>query len=219
MSMLSGSVIGQGGDGPRRRHPVATGILVLLMMAVLFGATFGAIRLFKGDGGSTPSASGSAPGPCVSTTVTPGKSLPKPATVTSNVYNATNRAGLARSTAATLKTRGFGIGSIANDPLGKSLTNVAEIRYGAKGKDNALLMRYYVPGATLVPDQRTDATIDVVLGLKFKGIADQKAVNTALAKPGVVATGSVCPTPSTKPTTKPATKSPTASTSPSPAKT
>jgi hypothetical protein len=155
----------------------------------------------------------------VSTTVSPGAALPKPATVTTNVYNATDRAGLARTTAATLKTRGFGIGSIANDPSGKSLTTVGEIRYGAKGKDNATLMRFYVVGATLVLDQRTDATIDVVLGAKYKGIPDQKTINAALAKPVVVATGAGCPTPTpaTKPsgTAKPsattaATKSPSA---------
>jgi hypothetical protein len=209
MSMLSGSVLGSSGDGPRRRHPVATGFLVLLMMAVLFGATFGAVRLLKGDGG-TPSASGSSPAPCVTATVTPGKALPKPATVTANVYNATDRAGLARTTAATLKTRGFGIGSIANDPLGKSLTNVAEIRYGANGKDNALLMRYYVVGATLVLDQRTDTTVDVVLGLKFKAIPDQKVVDAALAKPVVVTSGAGCPSPSVT-TTRSATASPSPS--------
>jgi hypothetical protein len=212
MSMLSGSGLGQG-DGRRRRHPVATGFLVLLMMLVLFGATFGAIRLLKGDGSANPSASGTTPLPCVSATVTPGAALPKPATVTANVYNATDRAGLARTTATTLKTRGFGIGSVANDPSGKSLSTIAEIRYGTRGKDNALLMRYYVVGATLVLDQRTDATIDVVLGAKFKGIPDQKVINAALAKPVVVASGDGCPTPSTKPT---GTAKPAASKSPSP---
>lgn len=218
MSMLSGSGLGQG-EARRRRHPVATGFLILLMMLVLFGATFGAIRLLKGSGTADPSASATTPGPCVSTTVTPGAALPKPATVTTNVYNATDRAGLARTTAATLKTRGFGIGSIANDPTGKALTTVGEIRYGPKGKDNATLMRFYIVGATLVLDQRTDATVDVVLGAKYKGIPDQKTINAALAKPVVVATGTGCPTPTpaTKPsgTTKPsatttATKSPSA---------
>jgi hypothetical protein len=189
------------------------------MLLVLFGATFGAIRLLKGGASADPAASGSTPGPCVSTTVTAGAALPKPATVTANVYNATHRAGLARTTAATLKTRGFGIGSIANDPTGKSLTTVGEIRYGPQGKDNATLMRFYLVGATLVLDQRTDATIDVVLGAMYKGIADQKAINAALAKPVLVTTGTDCttPTPLTKPTgtakptaTGSATKSPSA---------
>ena len=213
MSMLSGSVLGSSGDGPRRRHPVATALLVLLMLAVLFAATFGAVRLLKGGGSDTPAASSSSPGPCVTTTATPAATLPKPATITVNVYNATSRAGLARSTAKTLKSRGFGIGSVANDPLGKTLTTVAEIRYGAQGKDNALLMRYYVLGATLVLDQRTDTTVDVVLGQTFKSIPDQKVIDKALAAPVVVTSGSGCPTPSAKPASPAATRA----ASPSPA--
>ena len=212
MSMLSGQGLGPSGTGSRRRHPVATGALIVLMMLVLFGATFGAVRLLKGDGGGVPDASGSSAAPCVSTTVTPGTALPKPATVTANVYNATDRAGLARTTATTLRTRGFGIGSVANDPLGKTITTIGELRYGAKGRDNALLLRYYVVGATLVEDQRNDATVDVVLGLKYKGIPDQKVVDAALAKPVVVASGNGCPSPTAKPVTRSpgATPSPTA---------
>ncbi len=197
MSMLSGTVLGPSGDGPRTRHPVATGAIVVLMMAVLFGATFGAVRLLRGS--STPEATGPTPAPCVTSTVRPGLVLPKPGTVTANVYNATDRAGLAKRTATELKARGFVIGTIANDPLGASLTSVGEIRYGALGKANATLMAYYLPGATLVLDQRKDATIDVVTGAKFKAIPPQKTVDAALAKPVPVASGEGCPTPSTKP--------------------
>jgi hypothetical protein len=196
MSMLSGTVLGPSGDGPRKRHPVATGFIVLLMMGVLFAATFGAVRLLKGTDSPTPTASDtSTPGPCVTTTVRPGLVLPKPGTVKTNVFNATTRAGLARKTANDLKSRGFQLGTIANDPLGKALTNVGEIRYGAKGKDNALLMRFYIPGAVLVLDARTDATIDVVTGLKFVAVAPQKTVTAALAKPVPVASGDGCASP------------------------
>ncbi|MBI1378853.1 MAG: hypothetical protein GC157_15455 [Frankiales bacterium] len=209
--MLSGTVLGPSGEGPRRRHPVATTIIVVLMMAVLFGATYGAVRLLKGTDSAAPSPTTSSPAPCVTTTVKASTVLPKPATVTVNVYNATNRAGLARRTSNDLKARGFVIGTIANDPLGKNLTNVGEIRYGPSGRDNALLMRYYVPGMKLVLDKRTDASIDVVLGQKYVAVAPQKKVNASLAKPVPVATGAGCAT--TGPVT--ATK-PTASAAPSP---
>ena len=66
MSMLSGSVLGPSGDGPRKRHPVATGAIVVLMMLVLFGATFGAVRLLRGS--STPDAAGPTAAPCVTST-------------------------------------------------------------------------------------------------------------------------------------------------------
>ena len=50
-----------------------------------------------------------APDTCVTVTVTPGAALPEPATVTVNVYNATDRSGLARTTADELKAREFGL--------------------------------------------------------------------------------------------------------------
>jgi hypothetical protein len=205
MSMLSGTVLGPSGDGPRKRHPVATGAIVVLMMAVLFGATFGAVRLLRGS--STPEVTGPTAAPCVTTTVRPGLVLPKPGTVTTNVFNATDRAGLAKKTSTDLKSRGFLIGRVANDPLGKTVATVGEIRYGPSGKANAQLMSYYVVGATLVLDQRTDATIDVVIGAKFTAVAPQKTVDAALAKPVPVESGAGCASPSasTSPSTSPST--------------
>jgi LytR cell envelope-related transcriptional attenuator len=214
MSMLSGTVLGPGGEGPRRRHPVATGILLLLMMAVIFGATFGAVRLLRG-GSSTPDASptSASPQPCATTTVRPGLVLPKPGTVTTNVYNATDRAGLARRTADQLTARGFVVSRVANDPLGKTVPGVAEIRFGPAGKTNAQLMGFYIVGATKVADKRTDDSIDVVTGVKFVAVADQKTVTAALAKPVVTTSGAGCPSPSAA---KPVPSGGTAKPSPSP---
>lgn len=199
MSMLSGTVIGPSGGGPRRRRPWATGVLIVLMMAVVFGGTYGAVVLLRG-GGNEPGQGGggsssATPDTCVTVTVTPGAALPEPATVTVNVYNATDRSGLARTTADELKARKFGIGAVANDPLGKSIPGVAEIRYGTQGADNAKLLRFYAPKAKLVQDKRTDATVDLVLGEQWKAVAPQKAVDAALAKP-VASPGPGCPTPS-----------------------
>ena len=214
MSMLSGQGLGPTSDGPRKRHPVTTGIVVLLMCLVLFGATYGAVRLLRGSStpdASTPSGSASL---CVTTTVVPGVTLPKPGQVTSNVFNATSRAGLAKRTSADLQSRGFVIGRVANDPLSKKVTGVGEIRYGANGLANAQLMRYYVLGAALVADGRKDATVDVVLGDAFKAITPQKAVDAALKKPTPVVSGTGC-APAGKPSTKPSTKPTAASPSPS----
>jgi hypothetical protein len=199
--MLSGQGLSPSNDTPRKRHPVTTTIIVVLMMAVLFGATYGVVRLIRGGGSATPGASATTPAPCVTTTVKPGVVLPKPGTVTVNVYNATNRAGLAKRTSAVLATRGFPIGHVANDPLGKSVKGVAEVRYGPSGAEGAKLLVYYVPGAALVADQRTDASVDLVLGEKFKTIAPQKAVDAALVKPTPVATGTGCASPAPKSST------------------
>jgi hypothetical protein len=207
MSMLSGQGITPSGEG-RRRHPVTTTIVVVLMLAVLFGAAYGAVRLLRGSSNDTsPQAAAT---PCTTATAHPGTALPKPATVTINVYNATDRTGLAKRTSAELATRGFVIAKVANDPLSKKVTAVAELRYGSKGLANAQLLRYYLPGAVLVADKRSDATVDVVLGNAFTVVAPQAAVTAALAKPVLVVSGSVCPTPS--PSARP--KSPSASARP-----
>ena len=212
--MLSGQGLAPSGDGQRRRHPVTTTIIIVLMMAVLFGGTYGVVRLIRGGGG-TPDAAGSSPAPCVTTTVRPGVVLPKPGTITANVYNATNRAGLAKRTSVALAGRGFVIGHVANDPLGTTLKTVAEIRYGPAGLANAQLLAFYVPGAALVADKRVDKTVDLVLGAKFVAIAPQKNVDAALAKPTAVPTGEGCASTSASPTGKPTAK-PTAATSAKP---
>lgn len=191
MSMLSGTGLDQ--RPGRRRRPVATTFLVLLMMGVLFGATYFGIRLLRGDPAPTPVAA--SPTPCVTTTVQPGLALPKPATVTVNVFNATDRSGLARTTADELGRRGFGIGSIANDPLGATIAGVGEVRHGPDGLAGAQLVTYYVPGAVLVADARTGSTVDLVLGETFVRIAPQKTVDAALAEPVPVASGAGCVTP------------------------
>jgi hypothetical protein len=119
----------------------------------------------------------------VTVTVIPADSLPTPADVTSNVYNATDRTGLAAATAEELKTRGFVIGTVANDPLGKTITGVAEIRHGPKGADAASLMAFYLPGAKLIDDDRADASIDTVLGAGFMDVAPQAEVDAAIDTP------------------------------------
>lgn len=101
--------------------------------------------------------------PC--TPVTPSKV--KPSQVKVNVYNASTRNGLARRVAGDMKDRGFVVGTIANDPLHRSVKTSAEVRYGTKGKAGAELVSSEVPGAKLVADKRKDATVDLVLGATY----------------------------------------------------
>jgi hypothetical protein len=179
-------------------------ILVVVGMVILFGAGYGLSRIIQGSssdsGGQTaePTSTSDAtsaapePEPCVTVTVTPGAGLPSPAQVTTNVYNATDRAGLAASTAEELQVRGFLIGTIDNDPLAKTITGVAEIRHGPSGEQAARLMAFYLPGAELVDDGRTDATIDAVLGAAYTSVAPQSEVDAALAAPSPSPSGPGC---------------------------
>lgn len=207
----------------RRQSPVVAVVLVVVGMVILFGAGYGLSRIIQGassDGSSDASSSSSAsasattpePEPCVTVTVTPGAGLPSPAQVTTNVYNATDRAGLAATTAEELQVRGFVVGAIDNDPLSKTITGVAEIRHGPSGESAARLMAFYLPGAELVDDGRQDATIDTALGAAYTAVAPQSEVDAALAAPSPSPSGPGC-SPTATPTvleSESATDSPTA---------
>jgi LytR cell envelope-related transcriptional attenuator len=128
---------------------------------------------------------------CVTHTSTPVAAgpVPKASTVTVNVYNATARAGLARTTGAELATRQFNVANVANDPLKATIAGSAVVRYGPKGLAQARLVAAQVPGATLLKDNRTDATVDLVIGNGFQAVATPAQVTAALnAKPQVTRT-------------------------------
>lgn len=191
MTMMSGSNLNpSGGPAPARSRGL-TVALVALMAVVLFAAGVGLSWLLRGGNDSGAAAPDASP-TCVTTTTVPGVGLPKPATVSVNVYNATDTSGLAARTGITMKGRGFTVGTIANDPLGKTVNVSAEIRYGPKGAKNAELVQFYVAGSKLVLDERTDASVDLVLGEKFKSVRSADAVQAALTKPVVTSTGPGC---------------------------
>ena len=73
------------------------------------------------------------------------------------VFNATDIAGLATTVADALKARGFTVGEIANDPSGRKVTGVGEVRHGAaRRSDAADFVRLFLPGAGDYPDTRAD---------------------------------------------------------------
>jgi len=198
----------------RQQSPVVAIVLVAIGMVILFGAGYGLSRIIQGssasDAGGASETTGAAtstsspdPEPCVTVTVTPGAGLPSPGQVTTNVYNATDRTGLAASTAEELQVRGFLVGVVDNDPLAKTITGVAEIRHGPSGEQAARLMSFYLPGAELVDDGRKDATIDTVLGAAYTSVAPQSEVDAALAAPSPSPSGPGCSPSPTSATTVP----------------
>lgn len=99
---------------------------------------------------------------------------------TLNVYNSTQRHGLAANTAAQLKQRGFVIGQVTNDPLKANLTISAQVR-GAKSQSAELReVAAEVPGAQIQTDSRTDPSVDLVLGAGFTSLASTQQVDSAM---------------------------------------
>jgi len=125
--------------------------------------------------------------------VAPAELLPRPDEVVVNVYNSTNRGGLAGTTAQELSLRGFRINEVENDPLGVSLRGVGEIRYGPNGVDSAALLQFFFPDALLVEDDRSGPRVDIALGRGFESIQEPGLVAAALASPSPSLSGPGCP--------------------------
>lgn len=84
-----------------------------------------------------------------------------------NIWNAGGKTGQAASVASQLSWRGIKIIDTGNDPAAGGPPKYAEIRYGPNGKQIALTLAQQVKGATLEEDDRTNPSVDLVIGSKF----------------------------------------------------
>lgn len=159
---------------PTTRRPLPA--LVFLVALTLLTALVW-WRVLNRDSGSASSAS-PCPTPTSGTTT-----LPAPSAVTVSVLNSTNRAGLAKSVAGALTTRGFAVAGYGNDTGHAPITGVAEIRFPADRRDEATLLAYYFPGATLVPSTATaDSKVVVSLGRAYLRLPTAAAITAAMTK-------------------------------------
>lgn len=192
---------------PARRPRWLVATLVAVAMLALFAVGFAVALLVGGQPesvvavqtGSTDELDADTPDstvepePCETTLVAPAEVLPRPDSVVVNVFNSTQRGGLASSTAQELSQRGFRINKVENDPLGVSLRGVGEIRYGPNGADNARLLQFYFPGAVMVDDGRSGPRVDISLGRGFEAMEEQALVAATLASPSPSLSGPGCP--------------------------
>ena len=155
-------------------------VLIPVVALVVIGVGFGIFTLMRSGNSAEPASSASA-APCPSVSASAVPPLPDPTEIKVNVYNATYLKGLAASTAADLKNRGFVIKDVGNDPKKLPITGVAEIRYGPKTQAAAELLQYYFPGAELINDGRRGKMIDIALGTGFRPIPPQPDINDQVA--------------------------------------
>lgn len=102
---------------------------------------------------------------------------PSTATVHLAVLNGTQRAGLAKSVAGQLKTRGFKIATITNDTV--DTVGVTQVRYGPGLATAARLVQLYLPGSRLVPNASTATSVTVSLGSTYRRLNTNAAVARA----------------------------------------
>ena len=122
------------------------------------------------------------PTPCITLALFPIEFVPKPSEVKVRVLNGSKRVGVAGITGEVLESAGFKVLEVGN--LGAdNIEEAAEIRYGKKSKNAALLLQAYIVNAVLVLDNRTDKSIDVVVGQGFESVRDKKSAGRELARP------------------------------------
>jgi hypothetical protein len=121
---------------------------------------------------------------CAKNAVIANTKLPEPQDVKINVYNATDKPGLATDLTNEFTNRKFKVNKHGNDS--KRVDGVVLLRYGPKSVGAAWLLRaYFLNQVTTEFDiKRTDDTVDIVAGSKFRQLATTTEVNQALAQLG-----------------------------------
>jgi hypothetical protein len=155
-------------DRPSARRPLPA-LAFLLALSLLTALVWWRV-IHRADTGHTTAKQ---PCPSPSNTV-----VPQASAVTVHVLNSTNRAGLAHSASAAFTARGFQVATIGNDQT--LVAGVAEIRYGTKGAAAAMLVSFYLPGATLVTKQSSDSDVEISLGAKFKSVSTTAQAKQAM---------------------------------------
>ncbi|GAA1875408.1 LytR C-terminal domain-containing protein [Lapillicoccus jejuensis] len=179
------SYVVESASSRRARRRRRTAITLLVVVAMLAGAFYVASSYINRKEGAvaapTPTTSCTTSGTAkagAKATAQPA-AAPKPSQVTVNVYNATSKTGLAGTTAKEVRTRGFVVGTVANDPLSKSVTGTGEIRFGKNGSAAATVVKAMLPTAAMVQDARADASVDLVLGDRYDALATPSTATTA----------------------------------------
>ncbi|MEU6593514.1 LytR C-terminal domain-containing protein [Streptomyces sp. NPDC046881] len=207
MSMLTPPGMGgqyriTGDKYPRMRPPRRHGRLVAAVVAstaVLGLVGWGTLQLidvFTGGGGtSTASGAGThCRTKAAAAPVARVQPLPEPGRITVNVYNATKRTGLAKSTADELKKRGFKIGNVGNasKQYDKKVKSTGILLGSPAAQDTSLrVLGTQLAGAETRADGRKGADLDLIIGDAFKGLASRAAADrtlTALTEPQPAAT-------------------------------
>ena len=166
----------------RVRALAVLGVLVLIALVSVVWAIVG------DDQGPAKTASA-----CGSIDAKKQVAVPPPKSVRLRIYNATDRGGLARQVGAQFSRRGFTVIKTDNDPQREVVTGTAQLRYGPAGAGAAQLLRAYVIKAQPVIDDRTDATVDLVIGASYtdKDITPANQIKAQLERLGPPPTPSV----------------------------
>ncbi|MEV7690159.1 LytR C-terminal domain-containing protein [Streptomyces bungoensis] len=171
---------------PRRRGRLAVAVVASVAALGLVGwGTLQLVDVFTGGGAKSSAAGTKKDCRTKQATAVRHEVLPKPGLITVNVYNATTRGGLAKSTADTLKKRGFKIGTVGNasKQYDKKVKGTGLLLGPAAALNSSLpVLATQLDGAERRTDGRKGGDVDLILGDGFKNLTQQAAADRALAK-------------------------------------
>jgi len=104
------------------------------------------------------------------------------------VLNASGQGGQAGEVSGTLRDLGFAAPTAANDPIyaGSRLSCQGQIRFGQSGRAAAAATWLVAPCVELYQDDRTDDTVDLVIGTDWTSLANSDDISAVLSglRPG-----------------------------------
>ncbi|MDK1475414.1 LytR C-terminal domain-containing protein [Streptomyces sp. 549] len=208
MSMLTPPGMGgeyriTGDRYPRMRRPhgrrriVLGSLAAVTALSLLAWGTVQLVSVFTGGDGKTVSAAQEDCKPSDPRTgkdAAPARVLPDPSSITVNVYNATERSGLAKETADELAKRGFTIGEVDNAPpeLDKKVKQTGLLLGTPKSEQSGALavLAAHLDKASTRTDKARKGTaaksVDLVIGDGYRSLTKPKAAQqtlVALTKP------------------------------------
>jgi len=155
------------------RRRIFHGVVLTLLVALLAAAVVLALAVSRGDlqiPGWGPRTQ--EPITCPSSTY----KYPANNSFKTNVYNSTTVGGLARQASDALAKRGYKIGEVGSKRVNYyGLTAV--IVSGPKGEANAMNLQRNIAHTEYVSDDRTDTSVDVIVGSQYKTLVAAKKVN------------------------------------------
>ncbi|MCP3818003.1 LytR C-terminal domain-containing protein [Streptomyces sp. A3M-1-3] len=170
---------------PRRRLAAAVTGSALAVGLIGWG-TAQLIEVFSGDGTRSATVAKAACKPSKASPTPPpaSQSLPRPAQIKVNVYNATPRSGLAKAAADELKKRGFAIGQVGNAPelYDKKIAGTGILLGPPKATQGAFsVLGTQLAGAQQKIDARETGDVDLILGTAYKALSKKEDADRALA--------------------------------------
>ena len=165
-------------DSPvRLRRRILHGVVLVVLVGLISAAIIVALAIMNGQIKlPTTERSSDAASLCPEATY----DYVPPEKINLNVFNSTNRPGLARSVADELAARKFVVGAVNNMTSG--YRGVALIVSGAAGQSAAFTVQRNLPGSDYFQDGRNDPSVDVILTGDFKELAKPELVDQTPGK-------------------------------------